>query len=494
MKDFSGNVPDYLDKMVLNSDRQDPSHIKQCLAYYFFKKAGLPSPKCALARVEIATGASNSSSGVYTIIEDPEDAYDKIDHDKGVLVEGTHADFTATGKLRFEIKAGIGKSGSKGDAGSKVMKRIDEITEILAGEPNDASFQRLSTLVDLDQFYRYWATEAMVGHWDGYANNMNNFMIFFPLKDDHIGKIEFVPWGTDGTFVKKDIINRNLRDRLMHVSASASLPRWLLRYPPSRQTYLSTLRSLLNSVWDGGAFAEFQRLRSIAESAGPGVLGPDFQPTVARIDDYLKSQKGVFQRELSMDNSSRYMAMELGQITCWVPIAEISGTVQAPRANSPMEFASSGVANSSITVILIQDGQKKSVPVTVQGSSFATRQDFENRDASVTVSFVSPALPGANLAFSTVTERGLFKPGANLRYLGYANTGALMVQANPAAGEAGWMELGLAGGGSIKVVEGNSDSSGSQYTLSPEAKISFQGTVYSKYPLSVILNKLKSGH
>jgi hypothetical protein len=481
LKDVSKNI----EEIVLNSDRQDPSHIKQCLAYFFFKKAGIPTPKCQVAEVTINAGGSASNLGLYTMVESPKEAYKEIAGLPGILVEGTHADFSASGKTRFELKNGQPERDQP-----KVSKLIDELTILLKSAPSKEGYVRLSEIIDLKSFYKYWATETMIGHWDGYANNMNNFMFFIPVDNGSLGKIVFLPWGTDGTFVNMDIINRNVKNRLFHVSASAALPNWLIKYEPSRVEYLTTLKGLLGTVWGPEVLEEFQRLKVLTSKSTVN-RDSEYGKVIARVQDYLQNQKKVLESELGNTSSSAYSSIETGTINCWTPIAEISGTIEAPRANSPFAFSPALMAGSSLSLALITETGKTETPVTLTGTALAMRQVLENRDVSLSIEFSAGAFPNTRLSFSTITEPALFsRENRPIRHLGYANTGALQVQVNPGAGEAGWMELGLIGGGSITILEGAIKPAEGVFQLPEKAKIAFSGKIYSKYPLSTIMKKI----
>ena len=67
-------------------------------------------------------------------------------------------------------------------------------------DPTDAGLKALGEVVDLDRFLSFWATEVLVGHWDGYAGDRNNYH-FYREPD---GPFVFIPWGTDDTFHLKD--------------------------------------------------------------------------------------------------------------------------------------------------------------------------------------------------------------------------------------------------------------------------------------------------
>ncbi|MEI8026446.1 MAG: CotH kinase family protein [Pseudomonadota bacterium] len=480
LKDVSKDI----NEIVLNSDRQDPSHIKQCLAYFFFDKAGLPTPKCQLAEVSIQAGGHTQNLGLYTMVESPKTAYETIDGKSGILVEGTHADFSDSGRNRFEIK-----TKDSGNDKTKINSLISQVTTILKSPPSSAGYDQLANLVDLESFYKYWATEALIGHWDGYANNMNNFMFFVPTKDGGLGKIKFLPWGTDGTFVKTDIINRGIKNRLYHVSASAALPNWLIKYEPSRKQYIAVLKELLSKTWGPGAVEEFQKLKALSMTSTIS-RDSEYGNVMKRVQDYLDTQKRVLESELTTASSSSYSSLEKGTISCWAPIAEISGVIDAMRADSPFSFHSE-IGSSSLNLSLITEDGKTSAPISLLGTSLAMRQVLENRDISLSTQFKTSAIPNVRFAFSTITEKDLFNTlNVPMGHLGYANTGALQVQVDPSAGDAGWMELGLIGGGSLTILDGIVEPKGGTYALPEKSKVSFTGKIYSKYPLSILLKKL----
>ncbi|MEC9092440.1 MAG: CotH kinase family protein, partial [Planctomycetota bacterium] len=62
--------------------------------------------------------------------------------------------------------------------------------------------------VDEDAFYRFWAAESLLGFWDGYAANRNNFYFYVLPKSK---KIHFVPWGADSLFQKTGPLDRDPR-------------------------------------------------------------------------------------------------------------------------------------------------------------------------------------------------------------------------------------------------------------------------------------------
>ena len=61
----------------------------------------------------------------------------------------------------------------------------------------------IGKLVDLDSFYTFWAMEGLLGFWDGYSGNRNNFFIYLNPDTE---KFHFIPWGADSLFEKYILI------------------------------------------------------------------------------------------------------------------------------------------------------------------------------------------------------------------------------------------------------------------------------------------------
>lgn len=53
---------------------------------------------------------------------------------------------------------------------------------------------QIAAVIDLDAYVRFWVAEVMLGHWDGYAWNTNNYYVYLDPDD---GKARSLPWGPD---------------------------------------------------------------------------------------------------------------------------------------------------------------------------------------------------------------------------------------------------------------------------------------------------------
>lgn len=44
----------------------------------------------------------------------------------------------------------------------------------------------IAELVDLDSFYTFWAVEGLIGFWDSYSGNNNNFFVYINPETDRL--------------------------------------------------------------------------------------------------------------------------------------------------------------------------------------------------------------------------------------------------------------------------------------------------------------------
>ena len=88
-------------------------------------------------------------------------------NDDGPLYEGTVVDFNKAWENSFEHKRGDDTLG---------REKIIALINVLAD--NKATEAAIGELVDLESFYRFWAIEGLLGFWDGYSGNTNNFFIY----------------------------------------------------------------------------------------------------------------------------------------------------------------------------------------------------------------------------------------------------------------------------------------------------------------------------
>ena len=225
-----------LERMTLNNGIQDPSLINTCLAYQVFADAGLPAPRCNFATVSV----NSENLGLHVHVEDLKTSMvpRTFANAEGNLYEGIVSDFRPEWRGTFEKKT---------NEGAADWSDIDAVVAALQ-DSSEAGWEALKAAVDLDRFLSFWATEVLVGHWDGYAGGRNNYH-FYREPD---GPFVFIPWGVDDVFHLRDDPNPfdEITEPPPSVLAHGAIAHRLYQDADGRAAYTSRLRDLLDTVWD----------------------------------------------------------------------------------------------------------------------------------------------------------------------------------------------------------------------------------------------------
>ncbi len=123
---------------------------------------------------------------------------------------------------------------------------------LIVAEIRASSFdyeQAIGEVVDLDAFYRFWAVEGLLGFWDGYSGNRNNFFFYLNPKTD---KLHFLPWGADSLFEKFSRLRYDRRAPLS-VKTTGLIAHKLYQLESGRKRDEKTMRRILDEHWDAEA-------------------------------------------------------------------------------------------------------------------------------------------------------------------------------------------------------------------------------------------------
>ena len=225
-----------MERMTLNNGVQDLSLINTCLTYRIFTAAGNPAPRCNFATVSV----NGKDLGLYAHVEEIKAPFllRHFDDAEGNLYEGNISDFLPVNRGTIEKK-------TNEDAGD--WSDIDAVVTALQDQ-TDAGLEALGEIVDLDRFLTFWATEVLVGHWDGYTGGRNNYWFYRTLD----GPFVFIPWGTDQTFHLQDDPNPfdDISNPPPSVLAVTAIPNRLYNHPDWRNEYAIRLKEILDVEWD----------------------------------------------------------------------------------------------------------------------------------------------------------------------------------------------------------------------------------------------------
>ena len=220
-------------RLTLNNAQQDPSMLNTCMAYHVFTTAGLPAPRCNFATVAV----NGENLSLYAHVESMKTAFleRNFSDPSGNLYEGTVSDF------RPKWRSTLQKKTNEEDVD---WSDIDAVVAALQ-DPSPAGLEALAAAIDLDHFFTFWATEVLIGHWDGYAGNRNNFYVYREPDAPFV----FMPWGADQVFTSTDGPFDNFVSPPA-VMAHGAIAHRLYREDATRATYVARLKQLLDTVWN----------------------------------------------------------------------------------------------------------------------------------------------------------------------------------------------------------------------------------------------------
>ena len=269
--------------MTLNNNDTDASLVKQHMAYELFRKAGIPAPRCNFARVTV----NGEYLGVYSHVESVRKDFLKRHFTKasGNLYEGQISDFTEKAAGTFDAKINA-KKNDRND--------LLKATKALA-VPDEQLFDAVGKVINLNDFYRYWAMEGLIGFNDGYSGNQNNFFIY---NDPQSGRFKFIPWGADGVFRARSG-KASQAGTPMSVMAEGVVAYRLYKTEKGRERYRSELLKVLDEVWDEQALqAKLDKLTRMLRSHTH--LPPRlYDPAVDSVRRFISKRRNMLGVELT---------------------------------------------------------------------------------------------------------------------------------------------------------------------------------------------------
>ena len=410
-----------LEHLTLNNGRQDPSRVRQCLAYEVFRAAGVAASRCSFVHV-IVNGAD---LGLYVNVEPVRKAFVADAYGlsaDGQLWEGALSDFREGWTGTFESKLDDVPS----DKGP-----LDAVTAALA-RPDDEVIAALDALVDLDELFTFWATEGLIGHWDGYAGNTNNFYVFRAPD----GRLRFIPWGVDGTFV--DPAARG-DGQPTSVFAVGALARRLYQLPEGRARYQAELRRLLSDVWDEQALidrvAAWDTLTFGAREDDSGAAGSE---GIADLKLFVAGRRAAILAEL--DGGDADWPGELRAPICVRAIGTVSGTLSTSWGT----LAVDDLFTTGTSSIVLDSADLPPLTYDLHGAKAG--EDTQNQPGRaqlvtaahvvgagyvvVVITTALPLGPGARAINGTITDAVVYylDPGGNAQIIGYVEDGAVTLE------------------------------------------------------------------
>ena len=258
--DKKGGIAE-LTNLTLNNNQQDVSLVSQFMGYAMFNAAGSPAPRCAYARVTV----NGVNLGIYSHVETIRKPFLKraFGNSEGTLYEGTAVDFFEGWEGSFEHKRGKDKPGREKIKELIKVLEVEHAAGLLKSDDENIE-EAIGELVELDSFYIFWALEGLLGFWDGYSGDNNNFLIYLNPGTD---KFHFIPWGADSLFTRFSKIPQRIKiGAPMSVKTQGLLAHKLYQLKSGRERYARTIMDIVEKHWnEEELLAEMDRIEAMVK-------------------------------------------------------------------------------------------------------------------------------------------------------------------------------------------------------------------------------------
>lgn len=289
-KQFKITFPDEhhcygLRKVNLHSEWKDPSLIHEKLVYDFFNALGVTSPRANHVRVYIDNTADSAGyfyAGLYIMVENVDkdllrEHYGAPDNDNGNLykaywgVLGSHG--TGFANLAYlgsgtgdDYEGGNGYAATSG--GNARAYRLESNEELYMNDYTDlakfitvlnkSNMTQLASVFDVTNFLNWLAANTLVGGWDNYWRNAQNYYLY---NINNTGQWRWIAWDYDNSMgncfsdvdpVYDDDIYYASHSELIMIQKVLAVPGWKTYYTNRIQycidTYFNT--SHMNALVD----------------------------------------------------------------------------------------------------------------------------------------------------------------------------------------------------------------------------------------------------
>jgi spore coat protein H len=252
----------------LQSGVVDMSRMKDHIAYWIYRRAGVPAPRTTYAEVVFNVPGiyQDTSAGMFTIVEDVNGKFLErvLPPGNGLLMKpeqlGGGIHWLGETWAQYAPKLRPDR-----DATPHEQQRVMEFSA-LCSQSDVALFRaKIGTYLDVDEFLRFIAVNAFTANWDSYLGGSHNFYLYLDPKDD---KFRFIPWDQDlslqnrGGMPGADIMNP--------AGTAQPLIYWLLDDPAVAAKYRAIIKELSSTAFSP---AELIKLMDELESARLGTTG-----------------------------------------------------------------------------------------------------------------------------------------------------------------------------------------------------------------------------
>lgn len=236
-----------VEKLNLNGEHNDVSILRSRLCNQLLKNAGLPAARTSYVRLYI----NNEYRGLYLNVEHIDEEFLQrrfINDNTGNLFKCNYgANLKQIGGSASQY---MGLYELKTNKTQNDYSGLINFIDILNNTNADQFTCAIQSVFDVDLYLRTLALEILMGHWDGYAGNMNNYYLYERPSD---GKFVFLEYDMDNTLgVDWGVIPfEDWSTRNIYTWAKGEKPLYdrLLAVPYFKDRFNFHLNDLLTSVF-----------------------------------------------------------------------------------------------------------------------------------------------------------------------------------------------------------------------------------------------------
>ncbi|MCB2206787.1 MAG: CotH kinase family protein [Bacteroidetes bacterium] len=242
-----------VEKLNLNGEHNDPSVIRSKVCWDILRKMEIPAPRANHVRVYI----NNEYYGLYISVEhiDEEFIKTRFTYNDGNLYKCLYpANLNYLGSDPDLYKLG---EGDRRVYELKINEETDDYSDLANFIDILNNAQNEDLVCDLDEVFNTYdylkviAADILMGNWDGYIYNQNNFYLY---NNTSTNKIEYIPYDLDNTlgidWIGRDWGTRDMYDWQQHGDHYRPLYERIMNNQELRDQYTFYMDQLIHETLD----------------------------------------------------------------------------------------------------------------------------------------------------------------------------------------------------------------------------------------------------
>ena len=245
-----------LEKLNLNGSANDPSMIRAKLCWDIIRDADLPGSRTSFVKLFINGEYRGLYSNIEHIDENFADTYFpgsmyssqyKCLYPAPLDYRSSGYNYEEFGRRPYDLTI------------NDYTENYTELSQFIF-QLNQALLANLpctlERIFDVDSYLRYAALDVLMGNWDGYAYNKNNFYL---QKDYHTGQFHFLPYDLDNTlgidWVGQNWTTRNVMNWAPNSETRPLYKRLILQVPEYSARYQQYIREFSQDIFHPDSIA-----------------------------------------------------------------------------------------------------------------------------------------------------------------------------------------------------------------------------------------------